>query len=151
MISKAQIGKCGELLVQYRLLSYGIESSQMSTDTGIDLVAYSSDQKRARTIQVKTNLRPKASGGRGKKAIDWWLRCDTPAELVALAELETERIWMLTVAEVGALAQQQSSNRWHLYMYTDPSARVRGDKVTYDHQFSSYLVENRVHGLFGAR
>jgi len=29
------------LLVQYRLLLLGVESAPMSTDTGIDLVAYS--------------------------------------------------------------------------------------------------------------
>ncbi|SLM45109.1 hypothetical protein NSND_62542 [Nitrospira sp. ND1] len=40
-LSTAQIGKCGELLVQYRLLLLGVESAPMSTDTGIDLVAYS--------------------------------------------------------------------------------------------------------------
>jgi len=28
----AQIGKSGELLVQYKFLKYGIESSQMTTD-----------------------------------------------------------------------------------------------------------------------
>lgn len=38
-LKTAQIGRCGELLVQYRLLSHGIESSSMTTDSGVDLVA----------------------------------------------------------------------------------------------------------------
>jgi hypothetical protein len=37
-LSTAQIGRCGELLVQLELLKRGIESAAMTTDTGIDLV-----------------------------------------------------------------------------------------------------------------
>lgn len=44
----AQIGRCGELLVQYLLLLRGIESAPMTTDSGIDLVAYA-----AKTEQIK--------------------------------------------------------------------------------------------------
>jgi hypothetical protein len=35
-----QLGKSGELPVQYRLLGNGIESAPMTTDVGIDLVAF---------------------------------------------------------------------------------------------------------------
>jgi hypothetical protein len=38
-MTKQQIGKSGELLVQYKLLLHGIESSPLTTDSGIDLVA----------------------------------------------------------------------------------------------------------------
>jgi len=82
-LTTAQIGKCGELLVQYRLLLCGIESAPMTTDTGVDLVAYSPKDGDARTIQVKTNKEAKPGGGSGKSALDWWLRDDSPAELVA--------------------------------------------------------------------
>ena len=39
-LKTAQIGRCGELFVQYQLLLRGIESAPMSTDAGVDLVAY---------------------------------------------------------------------------------------------------------------
>ena len=52
-LTNAQIGKSGELLVQYKLLKYGIESSQLTTDTGIDLVAFSSKKEKAFTISKK--------------------------------------------------------------------------------------------------
>ena len=65
-LRKAQIGRCGELLVQYRLLKHGIESASMTTDAGIDLVAYAPRSREAVTIQVKANLQPKPAGGRGK-------------------------------------------------------------------------------------
>jgi hypothetical protein len=40
-LATAQIGRAGELLVQYRLLLLSVESAPMSTDSGIDLVVYS--------------------------------------------------------------------------------------------------------------
>ena len=72
-LTKAQIGRCGELLVQQQLLMYGIESAPMTTDTGVDLVAYSTRQADAVTIQVKSKWKPKPGGGKGKKALDWWI------------------------------------------------------------------------------
>jgi hypothetical protein len=39
--STLHIGAAGELLVQYKLLKQGIDSAAMTTDSGIDLVAYS--------------------------------------------------------------------------------------------------------------
>lgn len=74
----AQIGAAGVLLLQYRLLKCGIDSAAMTIDDGIDLVAYSPRLNDALTVQVKTVLRPKPSGGKGKATLDWWLRDDSP-------------------------------------------------------------------------
>ena len=70
-LRSAQIGRCGELLVQYRLLLCGVESAPMSTDNGVDLVAYAPRGAAPVTIQVKTNLKAKPGGGKGKAALDW--------------------------------------------------------------------------------
>lgn len=113
-----QIGKAGELLVQYRLLLLGIESSQMTTDAGVDLVAYIPAKQDAVTIQVKTNLKAKPGGGKGVPALDWWVPCASPAQLFAFVDLEQERVWVLTKRELAGMAQQQSAGRWHLYIYT---------------------------------
>jgi hypothetical protein len=64
-----QIGKLGELLVQFKLLRYGIESAHLTTDAGIDLIAYSSTKKQAFKIQIKTNLKPKPGGGKGMSRV----------------------------------------------------------------------------------
>ncbi len=69
-ISTQQIGKCGELLIQYKLLLRGIESAALTTDAGVDLVAYSDEKRKPVTIQVKTNLKAKPGGGKGKMALD---------------------------------------------------------------------------------
>lgn len=149
-LSTAQIGRCGELLVQQRLLLHGIESAPMSTDVGIDLVAYSDHKQQPLTIQVKANLKPKPGGGTGKAALDWWIPEDCPAHLVALVDLSTDRVWLLSQAEVLALAQQRSGGRCHLYMYTDPTAkpRISGRKV-HLHEFEGLILSNRVHAIFG--
>ena len=149
-LTTAQIGRAGEFFVQYRLLLLGVDSAPMSTDSGIDLVAYSPLQNGATTIQVKTNLKPKPGGGKGKLGLDWWLPDDSPAELVALVDLSEQRVWIFKLAEVASLAQQHSSGRHHLYMYVDSSHVPRNaDRAVHAHAFQKYLLENRSHELFG--
>lgn len=146
-LSTAQIGKCGELLVQLRLLRLGIESSAMATDTGIDLVAYSPATRRSLTIQVKTNLRAKPGGGKGALALDWWMPAESPAELFALVELETDRIWLFSHEEVSRFAQQKPEGRLHFYLYTDDQVVPRGPGK-HIREFADYLIEKRVPAFF---
>ncbi len=149
-LATSQIGKCGELLVQYRLLLLGIESAPLATDAGIDLVAYSPNAKMAFTIQVKTNLKAKAGGGKGKAALDWWISENSPAELVALVDLSSEKVWLLTQLELLSHCQQRSNGRAHIYMYTDPSARLRKkDRLGHQHEFENFLLINRAAEVFG--
>jgi hypothetical protein len=145
-LTTQQIGRLGELLVQYELLRHGIDSAPMTTDAGIDLVAYSGVKGRSFTIQVKTNLSPKPGGGKGAPAIDWWVNEDCPAELYALADISTRRLWLLTRQELSAAAQQRSSGRLHLYMYTSPESL--GYAHHGDARFSAFLFENRLSSLF---
>ena len=149
MATTLQIGKAGELLVQFKLIILGIESAPMTTDTGIDLVAYSPRKKDAFTIQVKSNLKPKPGGGKGKPALDWWIDDNTPANMIALVDLSTMRTWLFRVPEVRQLAQQHSGGRHHLYMHVDPTTRPsKGHALTFTHQFEPYLLENRAHLFF---
>ncbi len=148
-VSTSQIGRCGELLVQYQLLRRGIESAPMTTDTGVDLVAYAPEAARPFSIQVKTNLKPKPGGGKGKAALDWWVRDDTPALLIAFVDLSSQKIWLMRREELDALAQQRPRGRFHLYMYTDPTARAKKPgRRTHIYEFERYLLENRAHDVF---
>jgi hypothetical protein len=143
-----QIGRLGELLVQYELLRCGIESAPMTTDTGVDLVAYSDIQKRSFTIQVKTNWQPKPGGGKGAPAIDWWVSEDCPAEIYAFADVSTRRVWLFTKKELDSAAQQRSNGRLHLYMYTNRDEESLAYTRHGDERFSAFLFENRVSPLF---
>ena len=147
-LTTQHIGRLGELLVQYELLRHGIDSAPMTTDTGIDLVAYSPDKKASFTIQVKANLAPKPGGGKGSAAIDWWVDEDCPAEWIAFADISTRRVWMLTREELDSAAQQRSNGKLHLYMYTDPDSRTRAYQRHGTFRFSEFLFENRTSCLF---
>lgn len=148
-LSTAQIGRAGELLVQLRLLALGIESAPLTTDTGVDLVAYSPFRTEAVTIQVKTNLKPKPGGGKGKPALDWWIAVANPAQYVALVDISTESVWLLSAAERAEAAQQKSSGKYHLYMYTDAPVRLKPGKVARLEDFDRYRIEKRVAKVFG--
>jgi hypothetical protein len=146
-MTTAQIGKCGELLVQYKLLLLQIESAPLTTDSGIDLVAYSPRTNKPITIQVKTKLKPTPAGGKGKPSLDWWVPIDTPADIVAFVDLASEEIWLLTKEEMSALVPQKSSGRYHLCFYTDPSANAISENRRIS-DFESYRLSNRKEGLF---
>jgi hypothetical protein len=150
VLAKAQIGKCGELLVQYLLLLRGVESAPMSTDTGVDLVAYSPKLARATTIQIKANLKAKPGGGKGKLALDWWIDENTPVEYIALVDLSSQHVWILSKNELDTLSQQKSNGRFHLYMYIDPTTRPKkAGRLAHLHEFERYKLENRAHEIFG--
>lgn len=156
-LSSAQIGRCGELMVQYQLLARGIESAPLTTDTGLDLVTYSPVSRVPLTIQVKTNLKPKRAGGTGPGALDWSVPHDSPAQLIALVDMsEGGRIWLFTLEELRAEAQQdripksekgKRTRQLHMYIATTEIIRPDGKK-RHMGEFDGFLLENRVGELF---
>lgn len=150
-LTAQQIGRAGELLVQYRLLLAGVESAPLTTDAGVDLVAYAPGSRRAVSIQVKTNLAPKPGGGTGKAALDWWVPEDCPAELIALADLSEERVWLFTLPELRAVAQQRSTRGLHFYLYCDPTTRPRGPRRSLLADFEAFRCATRIPEFFGRR
>jgi hypothetical protein len=143
-----QIGKLGELLVQYQLLQRGIETAHLTTDAGIDLVAYSSTKRTAKTIQVKTNLRAKPAGGKGALALDWWFPIDSAADVIALVDISNNRVWLFTLEQAMARAQQNSSDGAHLYMYIDPLVKLKSNNISHAQKFDGFLLRNCVDMLF---
>ena len=142
------IGSAGELLVQYKLLKFGIDSAAMTTDSGIDLVAYSPKSNRSFTIQVKTKEKPVQGGGAGKLVLSWDLRDDSPAELVAVTDLSTDSVWLFTYAEFEKLAQQHSAKgNLKLYMYVDETVNTKKE-IALLSQFEHYRLENRIVTFF---
>ena len=109
MTTTQQIGSAGELLVQYRLLKLGIDSARMTTDSGIDLVVYSPLRAEAVTVQVKTQTAPSPSGGKGALSVGFYFPDDLRAEILALALLSTDQVWLFTRDEARELAQQHNA------------------------------------------
>jgi len=148
MAKTRHIGKAGELLVQYKLIKYGIDSSAMTTDAGIDLVAYSSRNTRAYTIQVKTKEKPTPGGGKGKLSMAWDLKETSPTDLVAVTDLSTNSVWLFTHSEFAEFAQQHSARGvYKLYMYVDETIKTKKEKALKS-QFANYLIEKRIKTFF---
>jgi hypothetical protein len=141
-----QIGKLGELLVQYVLLENGIESAPLTTDSGIDLVAYSPDKKKVFSIQVKTNLKPKPGGGKGRLSLEWWMPDDSPADFFAFVDVSEKRIWLISNMELGNVAQQHPEGRYHFYLSTEHESNYSGKKGKAAHisKFEHFRLENRI-------
>lgn len=142
------IGAAGELLVQYLLLKNEIDSARMTTDSGVDLVAYSPVRELATTIQVKTVRQPGTAGGKvgGPPNVGWWFPREGKAELLALALLSQNSVWIFHYAEAVELAQQNNARgNCQLYWFTDAEHMPAGARFVND--MDRYLLENRVDEL----
>lgn len=142
------IGAAGELLTQYQLLKLGIDSARLTTDSGIDLVAYPPGASSATTIQVKTVERAMPAGGKGRLAIGWTFPHDTRAQLLAFVYLEIDTVWLLTAVVARDLAQQHTSaGRRSLYCYTDPETPQRGGVPLVIADLDQYLLQRQAPSL----
>lgn len=122
----------------------------MTTDAGIDLVAYFPGAARPITIQVKTNLGPKRGGGKGTPGLDWWLRQDSPAEYVAIVDIESSRVWLLLHSEFEKFAQQRPEGRLHLY-FSDAEVRRNRVSMSRASDYEAYLLEARISEIFSRK
>ena len=145
-LTSAQISQCGVLLTRYKLLLQGVESAPLTTDVGIDLVAYSGTAGRALTIQVKTVVKPTTARAKGRRALAWTMQRDGSAEIAALVDLSTGRVWLLTMKKFFELAQQQRPRNAQLLLFADVTVGSGGDQAGVD-KFAEYLLEERV-GVF---
>ena len=134
-LSSQQVGKCGELLVQYRLLKYGIESAHLTTDRGIDLVAFDSVKQKPVTIQVKTSTHHIEEG---EKWLAWLISADCPAEYIAAVDLERDKFWFFRIDEFKRRSRrvgkgEESDYRLWWYVPEDTPEKAGGN-----HRETSY-------------
>lgn len=147
-LTTAQIGKCGELLVQFKFLCNGVESAPMTTDYGVDLVAYSSKKKKPLLVQVKANLKPKPGGGKGRPFIGWRVPLDSPAEIFAFVDLESQRVWLFNKKELDKFAQERPNDDYYFFMTDDEGYNNKANRKTHSADFMVFLLENRLHEYF---
>lgn len=144
------IGAAGELLVQYQLLKFGIDSARLTTDAGIDLVVYAPGTAAATTVQVKANLAPKPAGGTGQLTRGWDFPHTCPAQLLALVALDADLVWLFTMTEALDLAQQHSPKGIRkLYWFVQESTGgASGARQQTD--MDNFLLAHRAQKLFPA-
>ena len=103
-LTSQQIGKCGELLVQYWLLKDGIDSAPMTTDPGIDLVTFpdvrAGPEARPKpiTIQVKTTS-SWDDGSASSEGVVWPVPWPCAADYIALVDRERDKLWFFSRAD----------------------------------------------------
>lgn len=117
----------------------------MTTGGGIDLVVYSPARSEALTVQVKTVLKRKPLGRRGSPTLDWWLRANSPAQLVGLVNLEDDSVWLLTYEQFERRAQQKPEGRLHLYFYTEEGQKCR--PLCHRRDFDEFRLEAQLERL----
>ncbi|OQX85085.1 MAG: hypothetical protein B6D63_03010 [Candidatus Latescibacteria bacterium 4484_7] len=147
-VPKATIGQSGKYLTYSLLLREGIPCTE--SKNGIDLLVSMKKPVRQFGLLVVSNLRPKKVGGQGKMALDWWVPKNTTADVIACVDLSTLRVWLFSIEEFKNLAQQKTSSKYHLYMYTEKMVALRGEKTfKFDYEFESFRLENKVYrGIF---
>jgi hypothetical protein len=146
------IGAAGELLMQYQLLKHGIDSARLTTDSGVDLVVYSSVDARAHTVQIKTQRDPRPSGGRGPLSTGWFFPHDLRAEFLAVALLSSDRLWLFTRDEARELAQEHSARGIRqIHWLAEPATLRDGSPRRAAQDMEQYLLESRVTEFFGHR
>ena len=142
------IGRCGELLVQQRLLKFQIDSAMLSTDRGIDLLALSTE-RRSISIQVRSKWKSTPSGGRGRPALDWWAAHSSQVDWYAFVDLARDKIWLMTMYDVKIHDQQPNNpSRHHICMITDGEPVNAARKTRSEVDFEPFLFEKQVKNLW---
>jgi len=126
-ITTQHIGAAGELLVQYQLLKFGIDSARLTTDSGIDLVMHLPNPggiATAMTVQVKAKRQPVPAGGHGKPTVGFPVPVKDKAQWLAYADISRDMVWLFRIEEASKFAKQTPPL---LYWYIDdaPSGALR--------------------------
>lgn len=148
-LSTQQVGKCGELLVQYMLLKQGVESAPLTTDPGIDLVAFRDIKRKAVTIQVKTcNPRIERSDPEGSKWLEWWVsdKCLAVANYVAAVDLNRPKCWLFSTEEFKRRGAT-SGEGYRLWWYIPGHEYGRTRKT--EEKFKEYEMYTAMPKVFG--
>jgi hypothetical protein len=120
----------------------------MKTSSGIDLVAYSPRNRRAYTVQVKTNEKPTPSGDNGKLSLEWWVPDDCPADLVAFVDLSTISVWLFSTGEIPKYSQKRYRGRQNFYFFVDPTVDLHSGQFSHQVHFNDFVVEKRAPVFF---
>ncbi len=143
-LSARQIGRCGELLVQYLLLKHGFESAPMTTDAGIDLVAFPNGvtipeiTSKPITIQVKATQY--SDGGLpASEGLVWRVAKNCPADYYALVDIIEQKCWLFTKEEFERRSTSAGNGRrigWNVHR------KARGKLSRTAADFQEFEIDN---------
>lgn len=149
-LTTAQKGRCGELLVQYRLLKLGIESAPLTTDPGVDLVAFpssialSEQRRKPVTIQVKTSTH---HGPPRDKWLIWEIGEDCPTDYIVAVDLNREKFWLIGIDDFKQLASRAGKGQLRLWWSLPDYESKRAPRK--EEQFKKYETDAGICTAFG--
>jgi len=148
-LTSQQVGKSGELLVQYILLKHGIESAPLTTDPGVDLVAFpklrASPEERGKPvkIQVKTSTH---HGPTGDKWLEWEIPEDCPADYIAAVDLVRDKFWIMSLSEFKEMARRAAKGQLRLWWSLPGYESKRAPRK--EEQFNKYEMDAGIRHIF---
>ena len=129
--------------MQYKLLKNGIDSAPMTTDRGIDLLAFEPNTRRTVSIQVKaaTHREPGAA-----EWISWSMPKECTAEYVAVVDLERDKGWLFSKEEFEKFAVGKGKGKW-LWWYLSKNRPQKAKSLPEEH-FLKYDIDSVIRAMF---
>jgi len=131
------------------LLKHGIESAPLTTDTGIDLVAYPRTVNNAWPLNRPATIQVKASTHRGDssdKYIEWDVPENCPADFIALVDLDRNKLWLFPLSDFkkkSAKAGKETRRLW----WCPPGYEYQKQK-RHESDFADYEMDNGILNAF---
>jgi hypothetical protein len=148
-LTSQQKGRCGELLVQLMLLKHGIESAPLTTDTGIDLVAYPRTVNSAWQLDRPARIQIKASTHRGNssdKYLGWDVTEDCPADFIALVDLDRNKLWLFPITDFKKFASK--AGKLNRRLWWCPPGYEYQKQHRHESDFADYEMDNGILNAF---
>jgi hypothetical protein len=146
--SVRQIQRCGELLLSYRLLMSGIEASPMRASDDFNMLAITADGRTKRTIYLESTTPDAVELGK-RGTCNWWIPQSTQADIVALCDLSSEHVWLLSMAEVQELSKEIADGHLHLHRYVQPTFDPeKTGHIVFSYEFDKFLIDQQIERFF---
>lgn len=145
-LNNQQIGRCGELFVQYILLKHGVDSAPLTIDTGIDLVAFPDKRGKPVTIQVKTSTHHSEASDPMCKWLLWEIPKDCLADYIATVDFEREKFWLISTKEFIEKATHCGEDLFRLLWYIP--GHEGGETKKREEKFVEYEMDVVIPKLF---
>lgn len=165
-LTKQHIGAYGELMVQMQLLAFGIDSARMTSDSGIDLLAYDTSSGTSFSVQVKTNEPEKAGKGKQESRPSFGIE-ETAADKADIFAFVAhglaiksqsggivESCWYLTKEDLcnpKICSQRNGSYRFFIYSDTHSTPHKKGINASFAREFGNKEGITRFLKIFSGR
>ncbi len=131
--------------MQYKLLGFGIDSAPMTTDYGIDLLAFDPKTHKAVSIQVRASSH---HGDMASQWVEWNMPKQCVAQYVAVADIEQDKVWLFTKDTFEKVASSTGGKGRRLWWYVPESGYQSSQLNKNEDPFKEYEMASVIPSLF---